>query len=93
MGTGCSQKIRYRTREDAEAAARLTPTHRNNLRPYKCPECWGWHIGHKRPYVPREDSPSSPKPKKARNMKPRRETMKQVAGQDRHLKAIAEEEE
>jgi len=38
-------KNAYRTREYAELACLVLPRH-DGCRPYRCPKCGHWHIGH-----------------------------------------------
>ena len=42
-GDCSSGKVAFSDRRSARASARRTPGH---VRPYRCPECSLWHVGH-----------------------------------------------
>lgn len=39
-------KIAYHTRSDAKKAARWVQSKFGRMRPFRCPDCGMWHIGH-----------------------------------------------
>lgn len=44
----CDRKVRHETEEAAWHATRATrkKTNSTGLRPYRCSNCSGWHVGH-----------------------------------------------
>lgn len=46
----CAMKVRYKSRHAAAAVIERCRKRRMGLtkahRPYQCPRCFGWHIGH-----------------------------------------------
>ena len=43
-----SRKIVYTTREMAAAAEKRGGSWGKGLKPYKCPHCSSWHLGHRK---------------------------------------------
>lgn len=39
-------KVAYQSRSDAKKAARFVRVAHGRMRPYRCPTCGFWHIGH-----------------------------------------------
>lgn len=47
--TQCDGKVAYVDKATAKRAARKTEYRLGRMRPYRCPHCGAWHIGHKPP--------------------------------------------
>lgn len=46
----CLRKVRHETRAAANIAVRVMGSRAKGTKPYRCPHCDGWHIGHPNPF-------------------------------------------
>lgn len=44
--TQCEGKRKYSTKDDAKSAARRSERSLGRMKPYRCPHCDAWHLGH-----------------------------------------------
>ena len=46
LGRDCLNKVRHRGRRGANIAVTLMGSRAKGTKPYRCPHCDGWYLGH-----------------------------------------------